>query len=382
MKLGDVQKLFKFLSQSTKLDGLMGGRTQEEGRKTWKPDSKQAECKEEAKREGQEKEKEEREKKNAPKIGRNIDRVLKHYRHPGSHQRQYRIYLPKNYSPNKPLALVMVLHGCQQTHHDIQTISGFDKLADKHNFILVYPYVTRYNDLRMKNCWGWWRPEHTRSGVGEVEDLWCIVTEVANDYAVDLKRVHLAGLSSGGAMAVAAMTVHSGYFASGAVIAGVSFGERALAVAMPHSSLRSFRPIDRTVMLMEKARKEDRTPAPLFIVHSYNDSFVDIQAGKNLRDSWLKYFGFDKASKKRVEHHQTNGVPWTHTIYGKKFGCSIVETLFLEGPGHGWYGGEPGDFSFPGAPPVSDLMWKFFKEHRLTDAPDALSIRKHYSKAP
>ncbi|MFL0801538.1 MAG: PHB depolymerase family esterase [Agarilytica sp.] len=311
--------------------------------------------------------------------GRNVDRVLKQYRHPGSHQRQYRIYIPKGYSADKKAPLIMVLHGCQQTHRDIQSISGFDELADKHHFIVVYPYVTQYNDMRMKNCWGWWRPEHTKAGLGEVEDLWCIVEEIASDFAVDLHRVHVTGLSSGGGMAVAALTVHAGRFASGAVIAGVSYGERALAIAMPHAGLSSYRPIDKTVTLMEKARKKDRTPAPLFIVHSHNDSTVDIRAGKNLRDSWLTYFGFEKKSIKKIDRHQEQGSSWTHKTYGKKYGKSIVETVFIQGPGHGWYGGRPGEFSFPGGPPISNLMWRFFKDHRLAERGERSATWRHRS---
>ncbi len=171
-------------------------------------------------------------------------------------------------------------------------------------------------------------------------------------------------------MAVAALTVHAGRFASGAVIAGVSYGERALAIAMHHTGLSSYRPIDKTVILMEKARKKDRTPAPLFIVHSYNDSTVDILAGKNLRDSWLKYFGFEKKSLKKVDHHKEQNISWVHKAYGKKYGKSIVETVFIQGPGHGWYGGRPGEFSFPGGPPISNLMWKFFKDHKLSENND------------
>ncbi len=297
--------------------------------------------------------------------GKNIDRVLKQYQHPGSDQRHYRVYLPKNYMAGKPLPVVMVLHGCHQTHHDIQQIAGFDALADKNNFILIYPYVTRYDDMRMQNCWGWWRPEHIGAGSGEVEDLWHVVEEIASDFSVDLARVHLAGLSSGGAMAVAAQTVHAGYFASCAVIAGVSYGERAGAVIMPIKSLRNYRPIERTVKLMEKARKKDRTPAPLFIAHSYHDRAVDIQASKNLRDSWLAYFGYDKTAMNKRERHHTRGVPWVHTQYGQAMGGSIVETVFLEGGGHGWFGGAPGAYSFPGGPPLSNLMWQFFKSHPL-----------------
>ncbi|NCF37605.1 MAG: esterase, partial [Gammaproteobacteria bacterium] len=46
-------------------------------------------------------------------------------------------------------------------------------------------------------------------------------------------------------------------------------------------------------------------------------------------------------------------------------GKSVIETLFLQGPGHGWYGGNPGDFSFPEAPDIKRYIWKFFVSHPL-----------------
>lgn len=297
--------------------------------------------------------------------GQSRDHVLKEYPHQNGDQRQYRVYLPKGYSGEQNLPLVMVLHGCHQTHREIQSVSGFDGLADEHDFILVYPYVTQYSDTRLSNCWGWWRPEHIKAGGGEVEDLWCIVKAVASEYSVDLQRVHLTGLSAGGGMAIAAMTVHKGCFASVAVVAGVSYGERAMAVAIPIPGLRSFRPVETTVKLMKKERENDSTPMPLFIVHSDSDQVVDIQAGKNLRDSWLKYFGFDKKAIKTRDHYQTKNVPWTHTVYGKECGSIIVETVFIKGIGHGWYGGFPGGYSFPDGPPISNLMWTFFQQHAL-----------------
>ncbi|MFL0810406.1 MAG: PHB depolymerase family esterase [Agarilytica sp.] len=298
-----------------------------------------------------------------------IDRVSKQYLHAGSEKRNYRVYLPKGYQSARKYPVLVCLHGCEQNHLDLQHITGFDRLADRHNFIVVYPFVTRYADLRTKNCWGWWRPEQIRAGGGEVEDIAKITEEVCDDFSVDLTRIHLVGLSSGGGMAVAALTVHSGLYASGAVVAGVSYGERALAVAMPHAILRSFRPIDRTVQLMEKARKHDKTTVPLMVVHSKNDSTVDIQAGRNLRDSWLKYHDCGKTEVKKAEHHRTKGISWEHKIYGKPHQASVVETVFVNGLGHGWFGGQPGRYSYPGGPHTSMLMWDFFKLHCKGDTP-------------
>ncbi len=293
------------------------------------------------------------------------DRVSQKHAYPGSQNRHYRVYVPRGYCGSKPLPLVMVLHGCRQDHRDIQMISEFDRVADQHEFIVVYPFVTRYPDMRGRNCWGWWRPEQIKSGCGEVEDLWRIVTEVCAEFAVNRRRIHIAGLSSGGGMAVAALTVHPGRFASGAVVAGVPYGESASVVALPYSTSRRYKPIDRVVALMEKARRNDRTPVPICIVHSHNDDTVHIQAGENLRDSWLSYFGVEEKVVKRVEYKLTHGTPWAHTRYRRRFGRSVVETIFLEGPDHGWYGGAPGRFSYPSAPNISSMIWKFFKRHML-----------------
>ena len=46
----------------------------------------------------------------------------------------------------------------------------------------------------------------------------------------------------------------------------------------------------------------------------------------------------------------------------------MIETLFLEGPGHGWYGGNAGEFSYPDGPDIKLGMWKFFKAHPLAHA--------------
>lgn len=293
------------------------------------------------------------------------ERMSKRYLHTGNKKRMYNVYVPKKYKRERAVPLVMVLHGCRQTHRDIEAITTFNALAEKHNFIVVYPFVTHYNDMRTRNCWGWWRPEHIHTGAGEVEDLRCIITEVTKEFSIQQKRIHITGLSSGAGMTVAALVAHPGLFASGAAVAGLPYGERATAVRTAISNGDSFRSVDKIVKIMEKTRAGDNTPVPLFVVHSHQDETVNIQAGKNLRDSWLKFFGIGLNSSKSVRYRRTHDTPWIHTKYGKWFRKSMVETVFMEGPGHGWYGGQEGEFSYPNAPDVGKLIWKFFKSHPL-----------------
>ena len=297
------------------------------------------------------------------------DRIFRRQSYPGSRTRRFELHLPRGYSDNAAMPLVMVLHGCRQNSADIRRISNFDAIADREGFIALYPFVTGYSGMRIRNCWGWWLDNEIRPGAGEVEDLWQIVEQAKQDVRVDERRIHIAGLSSGGGMAVAAMVVHRSRFASGAAVAGVPYSETPLAVSYPGQSGAAFKPTGELVSAMKSVMGEDGRPSPIFIVHSHADATVDIQAARNIRDSWAACFGIDTASPGSESSGTTAGAPWVHRGYREPWRRSAIETLFIEGRGHGWYGGKSGNFSFPEAPDISDSMWRFFKRHPLHSEP-------------
>ncbi len=259
----------------------------------------------------------------------------------------------------------MVLHGCRQTSADIRSVSNFDAVADREGFIVVYPFVTDYVGMRIRNCWGWWLDSEIRPGAGEVEDLWQIVEQVRSEVRVDNRRIHIAGLSSGGAMAVAAMVAHSDKIASGAVVAAVPYSETPRAVSYAARFGADFKPREQVVGAMKSVLGEHGRPSPILIVHSRDDPVVHIQAATNIRDSWAECFGIDGTRAMTDSSGTTGGAPWVHSRYREARKRSAIETLFIEGRGHGWYGGNPGKFSYPAAPDISRLMWRFFKRHPL-----------------
>ena len=81
------------------------------------------------------------------------------------------------------------------------------------------------------------------------------------------------------------------------------------------------------------------------------------------------------------EAGNTGGVAWTHARYRAPRRRSVIETFFIDGPGHGWYGGNPGKFSFPDAPDTSELMWRFFKRHPLESSQRSLESRQQMAEA-
>ncbi|HUV23574.1 MAG TPA: PHB depolymerase family esterase [Gammaproteobacteria bacterium] len=285
--------------------------------------------------------------------------------YPGSRTRLYLVHVPRGTIVRRSRPLVVVLHGCQQDNRDIEQISGFNQLADRHGFLVAYPFITSYHGMRNRNCWGWWFDREIHAGSGEVEDLWQIVEEIKSRYAVDHRRIHVTGLSSGAGMAVAMMVAHADKIASGAAVAGVPYAEKAVAVRHAFNRLPRNRPVASIVSAMQAEMGEVDRPIPIQIVHSENDDKVDIQSARVLRDSWGHCFDIDTRHSYRVTNGQAGSASWEHSRYRNGTGKSAIETLFLKGPGHGWYGGNPGNHSFPDAPDVKRSIWKFFVSHPL-----------------
>lgn len=285
--------------------------------------------------------------------------------YPGSRARRYVVHLPRGEESKRPRPLVVVLHGCHQDNHDIEAISGFNQLSDQHRFLVVYPFVTSYRGLRARNCWGWWFDREIHAGAGEVEDLWQIIEDIKQLYPVDERRIHVAGLSSGGGMAVAMMVAHADKIASGATVAGVPYAERAECVRHALNREPSHRPVTAIVKAMRAEMGEAARLVPIHIVHSQDDDKVDIKSAELIRDSWGHCFGIDIRRPSAAESGCDDDTEWQHSHYSDDSGTSVIETMFLRGPGHGWYGGNPGEFSYPDGPDIKHAMLKFFKAHPL-----------------
>jgi len=274
-----------------------------------------------------------------------------------SRRRDYLVYVPSGYDENEALPVVVVLHGCRQTHEDIRAISGFDAIAESELFIVVYPFVTTYWGSRHRNCWAWWVSQHVNAGSGEVEDIGRIVQQVQDEFSVDPQRIHITGLSSGAGMTVAALVAHGALFASGASVAGVAYGETASAVKvnslMPakHRSLGYIVERMRTQLnIVGRGRL-----APLLVIQSEADEMVEMQSAFNLRDSWLEVKETDLSMIQRV-NGQTRQVRWQYEHYGDSVGFLMTEQL-----PHCWIGGLPGEYSDARGPNISEAIWLYFK---------------------
>lgn len=304
----------------------------------------------------------------------------------GSRDRQVKVYVPDGLSG--PAPMVMVLHGCQQTHDDVLNDWGLKAEADRRGFILVAPFITSYDGLRNPNCWGFWLDQHRHQGRGEPEDLQRIGLAVEARFAVDPLRRYIAGLSSGGAMSVVAAVTHNEYWAAAASASGLPYGEDAASVSLsgcPGSA--TFHAPSRVAADM-RAELNDPYPIPLMVLQNDRDCTVLKSAGTNLRDAHLLVFG--DAAHATPDTARAQSGPCT-PVFGTAYGCvhtrytadgsaasrSRVETVLYSGPletpnssdtdhGHYWIGGEAGAdgrWSVRRGPVYPDMVWDFFARH-------------------
>ncbi len=272
-----------------------------------------------------------------------------------SRERSYRLYIPKGYDASRPSALLVVLHGCHQTHEDIQKITDFDALADNAQCLVLYPYVTSYVGYRARQCWGWWIKAHRTRGRGEVEDIWRIVSQVQQDYNVDSSRRYICGLSSGAAMAINCLVAYPDKFAGGASVAGLAYGETPSAVKSSTFSIPRYYSLRRLRSVMRK-NLAGRAPPNLLIIHSSSDQMVSEKATNNLEQSWIRVADLKSKSQRWQITGNANGAPWSLHGYACQ-GQQRLMRLRIPGFPHSWLGGPEGQHSSPEGPCISALIW-------------------------
>ncbi|MFT5505759.1 MAG: polyhydroxybutyrate depolymerase [Gammaproteobacteria bacterium] len=111
------------------------------------------------------------------------------------HQRSFIIYQPASYDSGQPVPLLMVLHGRNGTAQRVSELTSFNKRADQHGFIVVYPEGTSKQ----------WNYLHGIPGAPEGADdpgfLLALTRAIINQYNIDLKQIYVTGISNGGFMA-------------------------------------------------------------------------------------------------------------------------------------------------------------------------------------
>lgn len=238
-------------------------------------------------------------------------------------------YLPKNLPANAPL--VVILHGCTQTAAGYDHGAGWTDLADEAGFAVLAPEQQHSNNV--SNCFNWFQPGDTTRGEGEAASIHQMVTRLVADHNLDPRRVFITGLSAGGAMSAAMLTLYPDDFAGGAIIAGLPYGSaNNVPEALNHMRQAPQRSGDTWANEMRNASASPHRGAwpKISIWHGDADPTVNVSNGEALVAQWLALHGLTHAAS-RSEFMDG----YVKRSWKTDAGETPVEAYTIEGMGHG-----------------------------------------------
>jgi poly(hydroxyalkanoate) depolymerase family esterase len=128
-------------------------------------------------------------------------------------------YVPSGISGST--ALVIAMHGCSQTASIYAAQTGWNKLADRHKFIMIYPEQVSANNS--SKCFNWFDATDQSKNQGEALSVKQMVDYMKLNYNIDPAKIFVTGLSAGAGMTSIMLAAYPEVFSKGAIMSGVPY---------------------------------------------------------------------------------------------------------------------------------------------------------------
>ncbi len=290
--------------------------------------------------------------------------------------RNYKIYVPENLSPNEKPAIVVMLHGCEQSPSDFAKGSRIEKWADKEKFIALFPEQSiAYNSYK---CWNWILPANN-ARAGEAQVIIDMLDKTISKFNADKERIFAAGMSAGASMVnilgncyperFKALASHDGSQFYSSYI-GIDFADVVVNGAnVPATSAGLYgnncsffvsnRPKVMPIIIFHGLNSPLMSPIHAFQVETEFKVFNDF-LDNGIRDNSY----FLEKSAVSVPDTETYGYTLYKTVNSQN--DVFIERYMINNLSHSWSGGVPDlPYNEPKGPDASALIMKFFKRFGL-----------------
>jgi polyhydroxybutyrate depolymerase len=259
-------------------------------------------------------------------------------------EREYLLYVPPSYDRSARTPLVISMHGGGSYPAQQMNMSGWNRLADEHGFIVVYPAGTGFPRV--------FRAQGPGAGLtAEVRFFSGLIDTLTAAYNLDPRRIYADGLSNGGGMAFVLSCTLSDRIAAVGVVASAQF--------LPWSWCT------------------DQRAVPMMAFHGTADRLTPYRGGQTwvARDmtfpdipTWVANWARrNRCAPTPVDSQVAPDV--FRRSYASCADHADVVLYTVEGGGHTWPGGEPLPEWLAGPTSRSidatRQMWAFFREHPL-----------------
>ncbi|MEO7243375.1 MAG: PHB depolymerase family esterase [Variovorax sp.] len=279
--------------------------------------------------------------------------------------RNYKLYVPPmpSQAGAGPRPLLLMLHGCTQNPDDFARGTAMNDAARDRGFYVLYP--AQSTAANPQGCWNWFKHTHQQRDRGEPALLAAMTRQVMATHAIDPKRVYVAGLSAGGAMAAILAHTHPDLFAAAGVHSGLAAGAAsnlpAAMAAMQNGSSNPAIAGSRGTPVSPAAHRQ----VPVIVFHGDADRTVHPANG----DQIIRGNVDEKVQVQEVSGSGAGNRRFTRRIHRQAgSGQVVAEQWTVHGAGHAWSGGRTtGSFADSSGPDASAEMLRFFSEQTLQD---------------
>jgi|APHig6443717497_1056834.scaffolds.fasta_scaffold33475_2 polyhydroxybutyrate depolymerase len=277
-------------------------------------------------------------------------------------KRTFNIHIPASFDKTVQLPLVIALHGrgANGASMIFLTHKGFNKLADKDGFIMVYPdgIELNWNDGRMDEEA---KDRAHGENIDDVGFISALIDSMIKDYNIDPKRVYVTGISNGAIMSYR------------------------LACELSHK-ITAIAPVDGNIPALLFPECSPSRPVSVLAINNTDDPLVPfeggyiygirkINLGKVLSanesiEFWVNRNGCSVTPDvtEEPDNDPKDGTRVTRIQYINGIEGTEVILYAVEGGGHTWPGGvqylpamvigkTSRDFD------ANEVIWSFFKKH-------------------
>jgi polyhydroxybutyrate depolymerase len=232
----------------------------------------------------------------------------------GGITRYARVNVPPGVPSNRPLPLVLALHGAGGTGRGMEQGTGLSSLADSAGFVAVYPSA----------AWKLWNIQALPAKPDDIAFMRTLLDTVESQVCIDPDRVYATGVSNGGGMVA---------------LLGCALSDRIAAIAPVAGNYRPLPPC------------APQRPVSMLEIHGTADRSVPYAVVPGWVGTWLRLDGCPLAM--RTSKAAANAMRYDS---GPCAGGSRVGHLELFGGPHEW----------PAS--ANATVWRFFSGVRMASA--------------
>ena len=252
--------------------------------------------------------------------------------------RDFIVYIPDSYEHISKSSVVFVFHGFGGSNDQIMFNSDINSIAERENFIVVYPQGSSFFGYPHWNVGGW----TNLSSVDDVGLIAFLIELISQEYNINHDRIYATGMSNGG------------FFS---FLLGCQLSEKFAAVASVTGSMTS-----ETFNECNPQRE-----VPILQIHGTDDSIVTYNGNSAIGSigvsQVLSYWSSNNYCSTNPEVSDIADSNPNDNIHVQRFlfdggiNGSVVEHYKIYGGEHVWFNYE--DIN------SSELIWEFFSNHDI-----------------